>query len=224
MQDVSLLDDIDRAGLRRQEVVEEKDNRLGQEDFMTLMIAQFRNQDPFKPLDNGQFLGQLAQFGTVDGISRLNSSFTELTDTLFTDQALQAASLVGRTVLAAKDNAFLPTDGEVNGAVELEFSAENVQVDITDASGQLIRRLEMGLQPPGTVEFRWDGLTDEGERAPEGNYTISARSIRGRNTEGLETLIRADIESVNLGRAGVGLTLNLEGGEVLSMNQVRRII
>ena len=224
MLDISLADDIARAGLGARAPAENKSNELGQEDFLTLMIAQFRNQDPFEPLSSGEFLGQLAQFGTVNGIQQLNNSFAELTETLFTDQALQAANLVGHTVLAVSDRAFLPADGEVSAAVELSFSAENVQVDITDASGQLIRRIDLGQRPAGMVEFRWDGLTDGLQRADEGHYTISARVIRGVSVEGLEILIRADIESVNLGRAGQGMTLNLVGGEVLSMNQVRRII
>ncbi len=60
---------------------------LGQEDFLTLMITQFRNQDPFEPMDNGEFLGQLAQFGTVNGIEQLNSSFAGLQGSIQSEQA-----------------------------------------------------------------------------------------------------------------------------------------
>ena len=188
------------------------------------MIAQFRNQDPFSPMENGEFLGQLAQFGTVDGIDRLNGAFAGLSETLYSDQALQAANLVGHRVLASSDRAYLPESGSLAGAVELSSGAENVQVDILDASGQLLRRLELGQQAAGLVEFRWDGRTGGGEPADSGNYAIEARVIRGNSVEGLATLVDAQIDSVNLGGAQGGMSLNLAGGEVLSMSQVRRIL
>ena len=224
MPEISIADDIARIGLGTPPPVDNSRGELGQGDFLTLMIAQFRNQDPFEPMDNGEFLGQLAQFGTVDGIEQLNDAFSNLTATLHTDQALQAANLVGHSVLAVNDRGYLPDEGGLSGAIELSFSAENVQIDIRDSSGQLIRRMELGQQSAGLVEFQWDGLNDGQQRVSPGNYTISARVIRGLNVEGVETLIRADIESVNLGRFGQSMTLNLAGGEVLSMGQVRRIL
>lgn len=224
MPEISIADDIARIGLGTPPPVDSDRGELGQGDFLALMIAQFRNQDPFEPMDNGEFLGQLAQFGTVDGIEQLNNAFSNLTATLHTDQALQAANLVGHSVLAVNDRGYLPDAGGVTGAIELSFSAENVQIDIRDSSGQLIRRMELGQQPAGLVEFHWDGMTDGQQRVSAGNYTISARVIRGSNVEGVETLIRAAIESVNLGRFGQSMTLNLVGGEVLPMGQVRRIL
>ncbi len=224
MPEISISDDLARIGLGAPPPADNNRGDLGQGDFLTLMIAQFRNQDPFEPMDNGAFLGQLAQFGTVDGIERLNGAFSDLSATLYTDQALQAANLVGHTVLAASDRGYLPDAGSMSGAVELSFSAENVQIDIIDSSGQLIRRMELGQQPAGLLEFQWDGITDGQERVSPGIYSISARVIRGLNVESLQTLVKADIESVNLGRFGQSMTLNLAGGEVLSMSQVRRIL
>ncbi len=224
MPEISISDDLARIGLGAPPPADNSRGDLGQGDFLTLMIAQFRNQDPFEPMDNGEFLGQLAQFGTVEGIERLNSGFSELSQSLNTDQALQAANLVGHTVLAVSDRGYLPGEGNMLGAVELSSSAENVQIDIMDASGQLIRRIDLGQQPAGLVDFQWDGLTDGQKRASEGNYSISARVIRGVTVEGTETLVKADIASVNLGRFGQTMTLNVVGGEVLSMTQVRSIL
>ena len=83
-------------------------DELGQEDFLTLMVTQFQNQDPFEPMDNGDFLGQLAQFSTVSGIDSMNSGFAGLEGALRDEQALQAANLVGRTIVAETDVAFYP--------------------------------------------------------------------------------------------------------------------
>ena len=51
------------------------DGALATEDFLALMTTQLQNQDPLKPLESGDFLGQIASFSTVSGIGELNDSF-----------------------------------------------------------------------------------------------------------------------------------------------------
>ncbi len=206
-------------------VPEKKANdSLGQDDFLTLMITQFQNQDPFEPLDNGDFLGQLAQFSTVNGISSLNSAFSGLAGSMQDNQALQAAALVGHRVLAVSDVGHLKAGESMRGAVELDTSAGNVQIDITDPSGQLVKRLNLGQQPPGLVDFAWDGTDSTGKGVAEGHYQVSARVIRGANIESAATVIEAEIQSVTLGQYGDGMTLNLAGGQAMPLGQVYQII
>jgi len=197
---------------------------LGQADFLTLMISQFRNQDPFEPMDNGQFLGQLAQFSTVNGISSLNNAFQGLSGSVQDNQALQAAGLVGHSVLAVTDIGHLNDGDSIKGGVELESSAGNVQIDITNDSGELVQRLNLGLQPPGLVRFEWDGVDSSGDRADSGLYQVTARVIRGTNIESAPTVIESEIQSVTLGQFGGGMTLNLLGGQEMPLGQVYQII
>lgn len=197
---------------------------LGQADFLKLMVTQFQNQDPFEPMDNGDFLGQLAQFSTVNGITSLNDSFAGLADSMQGEQVLQAASLVGQTVLASSDVGYLADGGAVSGAVDLRSSASNVQIEITDVNGELVQRLELGQQAPGMARFAWDGRDIDGDFAAEGQYLISARVLSGTQVESAETLLETEIESVTIGQFGQGMTLNLPGGSTMSISQVRRII
>ncbi len=196
---------------------------LGQEDFLTLMITQFRNQDPFEPMDNGEFLGQLAQFSTVNGIQTLNDSFGGLSGSVQDNQALQAASLVGHSVLAVTNVGHLESGGELSGAIELQSSASNVQLDITDRNGELVQRINLGQQPAGLVEFNWNGVTATGGRADNGLYQVEARVVRGNTVEGAATVIEAQIKSVTLGQGGGGMTLNLAGGQSMPLSQVYQI-
>ncbi|MCP4299199.1 MAG: flagellar hook assembly protein FlgD [Gammaproteobacteria bacterium] len=199
-------------------------DKLGQEDFLTLMISQFQNQDPFEPMDNGEFLGQLAQFSTVNGISSLNSEFQGLAGSMQDNQALQAAGLVGHSVLAVTDIAHLNDDASVKGGIELESSAGNVQIDVTNGAGELVQRLNLGQQPPGLVRFTWDGNDSSGERADSGLYQVTARVIRGTDIESAATVVEAEIQSVTLGQFGGGMTLNLVGGQEMPLGQVYQII
>ncbi|MDH3352432.1 MAG: flagellar hook assembly protein FlgD, partial [Gammaproteobacteria bacterium] len=187
---------------------QKRNDELGQEDFLTLMITQFKNQDPFKPMENGEFLGQIAQFSTVSGIDSLNSSFAGLATSIQGEQALQAANLVGHSVLAVTDVAYLPEGGQVNGVVELDASASDVQIDIVDGSGELLQTLSLGQQPAGMTRFSWDGTDAAGETVAPGHYQIKARVVRGTQVESAATAIEADIESVTLGQYGGGMLLN----------------
>ncbi len=199
-------------------------DKLGQEDFLTLMISQFQNQDPFEPMDNGEFLGQLAQFSTVNGISSLNSEFQGLAGSMQDNQALQAAGLVGHSVLAVTDIAHLNDDASVKGGIELQSSAGNVQIDVTNGAGELVQRLNLGQQPLGLVRFTWDGNDSSGERADSGLYQVTARVIRGTDIESAATVVEAEIQSVTLGQFGGGMTLNLVGGQEMPLGQVYQII
>ena len=197
---------------------------LGQEDFLTLMITQFRNQDPFEPMDNGEFLGQLAQFSTVNGIESLNSEFAGLSGALRDEQALQAANLVGHTVLAATDSAYFNGESAVGGALDLGAAASNVEIDIVNANGELVQRLSLGEQAPGTVNFDWDGRNVDGEIVDAGHYQVNARVVRGSNIESTTAYLRADVESVTLGQFGGAMTLNLSGGNALSLSDIHQIL
>ncbi len=202
---------------------QKRNDELGQSDFLKLMITQFQNQDPFQPMENGEFLGQLAQFSTVSGIDSLNSSFAGLANSVQGEQALQAANLVGRKVMAVSDVGYLSDSGSINGVVELANSASEVQVDIRSESGELIKTITLGQQPAGIVRFSWDGTNASGERLEPGQYRIAARVVRGAEVESTATAIEANIESVTLGQFGSGMLLNLSGGGTLSLAQVYQI-
>ena len=114
---------------------------LGQTEFLELMTAQLENQDPFKPLENGDFLAQIAQFSTVSGIGDLQKSFDKLSTSLVSNQALQAANLVGHKVLAPTGTVGLTQGGSVKGSIELPAASSQVTINVLDRSGQTIREL-----------------------------------------------------------------------------------
>jgi flagellar basal-body rod modification protein FlgD len=194
---------------------------LGQEDFLRLMTAQLQNQDPFKPMENGEFLGQMAQFSTVSGIQELQTSFATLASSLSANQTLQAATLVGRSVLVPSSSGWLSEGEELRGAAFAPSSGQ-VMVDIVDASGQTVRSLDLGTQPAGLASFSWDGLDDGGEAAAEGAYTLRARLVQGSSQTALETLAAGRVQSVGLSRDG--LTLDLLGLGPASLGDVLQIL
>lgn len=195
---------------------------LGLNTFLKLMVTQLNNQDPFKPMENGDFLGQIAQFGSVTGLEQLNQNFESLAGSITSGQALQAGSLVGREVLAPVDSSYLATSSSVRGQVELDQSSPEVTLRVTDSAGQLVREMSLGSAPVGSLEFNWDGMTDAGTYAKPGIYHFSVNAIQGSEPVDLETKLFAKVESVNLSGSN-GLTLNLDGLGPIAFNNVQQI-
>ncbi|MEO8308305.1 MAG: flagellar hook assembly protein FlgD [Pseudomonadota bacterium] len=200
----------------------QKKDALGQDAFLELMVTQLKNQDPFKPVDPSQFLGQLAQFGTVTGIQDMQKSIGALSDSLRSSQVLGGTSLVGHDVLAVSDTATLGATGEINGAVTNPEGTSATIMVVTDASGQLVKRIPLSSQQ-GTVGFTWDGTTDLGARAPAGNYTMSAIANVGGAAEQIETQLTSRVGSVTIDPSNYSLTLNTDLGPIPLAN-VRRVM
>jgi flagellar basal-body rod modification protein FlgD len=198
-------------------------SKLGQEDFLSLLTAQMQNQDPMEPLQNGEFLSQIAQFSTVSGIQDLQKSFSELSSSLFSNQALQASVLVGRNVQVPSSVAPFNGNDAVTGMVTVPSSSENVHVDIMDAAGQVVTRLNLGSQPGGNVQFTWDGSDSQGNQLPAGNYAIQAVATSGGQSLAAETRINARVESVSLGKPGEPLLLNVQGLGKINFEDIREI-
>lgn len=203
--------------------VEKSRKELGQEQFLELMTAQLQNQDPMKPMESGEFLTQIAQFSTVEGVGDLNESFGKLSESLVSNQALQAANLVGRSVLAPTGLAALSQGGSISGAVELPAASNDVAVNVYDQAGQLVRRVDLGSQAAGSVSFRWDGLKDDGQFAPPGTYFVSGEASVDGQTEAVDTLLESRVRSVTLSNSG-GLLLDLDGVGSLDFSEVQQIL
>jgi flagellar basal-body rod modification protein FlgD len=199
-------------------------DELGQSEFLELMTAQLQFQDPLEPMENGDFLGQMAQFGTVNGINTLNTTFNSLNSSFQSNQALQASTLVGRKVLIPSDIAHLGSTGGLSGSVELDQSASQVTVSVTNSAGQLVHQQQLGAQPEGISNFEWDGTNSTGAQQPAGNYSISAEVNNGTSVTAGSMFSVVDVESVTIGTAGQDLTLSVSGLGDISMSQVRRIL
>jgi flagellar basal-body rod modification protein FlgD len=197
-------------------------DQLGQTEFLELMIAQLKNQDPFKAMDPSQFLGQLAQFGTVTGIQEMQTAFATLSDSMRASQVLDGATMVGREVLVASESVSLGAEGAVRGAIDVPSETSEVQIKIKDASGQLVRTMTLP-DGEGLVEFQWDGVATDGERAPAGEYSIEAIANIGGDAYSLETLMASRVASVTVDGSR-GLTLNTTTLGARALSDVRRVM
>lgn len=179
-------------------------------DFLTLLVAQLNNQDPLNPQDSTEFMSQLAQLETVQGIQDLNKSFSSFSESMLSNQALQATSLVGRDVLVASNSGLLQSGEPMTGSLALPASASSVKLNVFDTSGALVRELYLGDHSEGSLSFSWDGMDNSGQPVASGQYLIVAQgSINGETTE-VDTAVNFNVNSVTLDPQQ-GTLLNLAG-------------
>ena len=222
----------------------DKQGELGRNEFMKLMIAQMNNQNPLKPQENGDFIAQLAQFSTLEGIENMSGSMESMNKSYKSNQALTASSLVGGSVtVEGTTESQLRWGDVIYGQTEVPAGMDNLVLNITNESGQTVEQVELGYQPNGELNFKWDGMhlevngelvelpvdrlpkDAEGNPMPfaEGDYTFS---INASNFEGVveQTSISMSsrVESVTI-MPDNSIRLNLPGGNNTTLDQVKQI-
>jgi flagellar basal-body rod modification protein FlgD len=205
-----------------------KKTELNQEDFLTLMITQLKNQDPFKPMDPAQYVGQLAQFSSVSGLADMKKSIATLTDSLRGNQVLDGASLIGRTVMANGNDIYLPeasgdTPRGPQGIIDVPAGASSVQLVVKDPSGALVRTQTLETTR-GLQGFSWDGTRNDGSAAPAGNYKIDVVAKVGDKNVSLQTSVAARVASVALDPVSGGLVLDTDPLGEIRMGDIERVL
>ena len=195
---------------------------LGQNDFLKLMTAQMKNQDPFDPVDNTQMVAQMAQFSSLAGISEMSATLKGISDKLGSTSVADASSYIGRTVLTKGDLAYGRTDGGIAGAVELSGKASDVRVTIESQSGEVLKQIALGAQPNGTVAYDWDGLNAAGEDAGSGPFTVTVTAQNKGATVAATSLVWAPVQSVSVPASGSPV-LNVAGVGTIPVTAVRQI-
>jgi len=197
---------------------------LGGTDFLTLMLAQLKNQDPTSPVDSNQFLSQLASLSEVQGITQLNTSFSALSTSLASSQALQASSLLGHQALVSSSTATLTAAGStVTGAVSVPQTSSSVLLNISNSSGVLVQQINLGAQSTGLANFSWNGTQGDGSQAPAGQYTLSAQVEGVASGTAVPTYVNGTVQSVTMGAGSAGLTLNVAGLGSVPFSNVQQI-
>jgi flagellar basal-body rod modification protein FlgD len=196
--------------------------QFGSDQFLTLMLAQLRNQDPMKPLEPTEFIGQLAQFTTVSGIREMQGSMSAMADSLRSAQTLSGAQMVGRDVLSVANTGRFDGVAPLAGAVDLPEGTRAATILVRDSAGQLMGRV--ALAPgAGTQAFSWNGERADGSLAPPGRYQFEAVADIGGRSQSMEVMLRSRVDSVTLDANGRGLILNTPNGS-LALGAVRQVM
>jgi flagellar basal-body rod modification protein FlgD len=196
---------------------------MTQADFLKLMTAQLQAQDPTNPVDNSQFVSQMAQFSTLSATQQLdtdlNTLSTNVSSGMQTSQVLSSSNLVNRSVLVPSSTMTFDGTDSVSGAVNVPASG-SVTVQVLDGSGNVVRTLPLGSQSAGLSQFTWDGKDDSGNTVADGSYTLAATS----GTTSLDTYVAGTVTGVGFGGSTLGTYLQVAGVGGVPLSSVAQIL
>jgi flagellar basal-body rod modification protein FlgD len=197
-----------------------KKSALNQDDFLKLFTTQLRYQNPLEPMDNFQMATQLAQFNTVDALTRMNATMTQLAANQNSMNNLQIAGLIGKKV-KTQGNSLAIQQGTVGEGMYQLAKPGKVAVQIFNAQGSLVRLIDAGSKDSSPQKIGWDGKNQAGSTLPDGVYTLKVLAV---DTQGqsvpVTTYQTGTVDGVSLDNGSVALQVNgskIQFGDILSI-------
>ena len=200
--------------LKRLGVNGEEDNKpkhkdtLGQSDFLKLMTTQLQNQDPFAPMENAEFIAQMAQFSTVTGITDMGTQLKGIAEQLGEFRIATAANLLGNSVMIPGNYARPDAQGEIHGMLDLPSASGVTNLTFSNAAGDVLHHMELGPQAAGLVGFAWQ---DVPQSVLEGGdaIRIEAFADMGEGMQSLTPSVYAEILAASTGDPTTGVMLDV---------------
>ena len=211
---------LDKLGVNKQdETTTKRRDQLGQADFLKLMTTQLQNQDPFKPMDNADFIAQMAQFSTVTGITDMGETLKGMSDQLQEFRIATASNLLGHSVLVPGNMARPDENGEIHGVVDLPSSASTSNIRFTNEQGEILHQVDMGAQPRGLVGFSWLDIPSEILESGDA-IRVEAYADTGNGLEAVSPSVFADVLAATTGNGRDGVQLDVRDYGTISAAEV----
>ncbi len=173
---------LDKIGVKKADDNNIANNKttLGQEDFLKLMTTQLQNQDPFAPMENGDFIAQMAQFSTVTGITEMGNQIKDLNAKVDNFRIATAAQYLGHSVLVPGNVVRPNGNDEISGVIDLPTTTSKLQVFFQKENGEIINQLDLGGQTRGLVGFNWENIPNDIKTS---NQRIYISALMGDNPD-----------------------------------------
>lgn len=207
-------------------------SNLDKDSFMLLLVTQFKYQDPLNPMDDKEFIAQMAQFSSLEQLMNLNTSMEGLTTATNNQQMVNATSYIGKLVSVAGNTIGKSTAVNADGVSETSISTfryafgDNVvkgTLSVKDANGNTIYTEDLaGKQAGVTFEFNWNGKMGNGTDAPDGVYTVSLGAFNDKGEAVLSDQV-VDATVTGVVNSDGTVYLGMDGGQLMELANVRQV-
>ncbi len=151
---------------------------LGRNEFLTLLIAQLKNQDPLNPLEGQEFAAQLAQFSSLEQLFDVNENLGGIKGSLKSTEGDQTLDYIGK-IIKTRDNGFSKNGDKIDACAYSIEERANVMISIFNDRGIEVRSVYINGEDPGEHDFNWDGRNNAGVLEADGNYTFEVNAVDG---------------------------------------------
>jgi len=195
---------------------------MNEQDFLQLLMAQMQNQDPLQPDDSTAWVTQLATYSQVEQSVAQTSSLNTISTELQGLSSTNSANLIGKSVTLQGNTLTWNGTSPATASVNLAAPAQQVQVTVSDSSGNTVKVLKLGATAAGPASFQWDGTNQSGQAAPAGTYTfaVSATGSNGASV-GVSQSVTGIVTQVSYANGSSTLTLN--NGTTASISQLASV-
>lgn len=205
---------------------------LDKDSFMLLLVTQFKYQDPLNPMDDKEFIAQMAQFSSLEQLMNLNTSMEDLTTATNNQQMINATSYIGKLVSVSGNTIGKATSVGADGTKETTISAfryafgDNVvkgTLSVKDANGNTIYTEDLaGKQAGTTFEFNWNGKQGNGLEAADGVYVVTLAAFNAKGEAVLSDQV-VDATVTGVVNSDGTVYLGMDGGQLLALANVRQV-
>lgn len=177
---------------------EKVEDPLGRDAFLTMLMAQMKNQDPLNPLDGTDFTAQLAQFTSLEQQFDINDNLEAIKATLESQSEPDLLQYIGKEI-SGTINSMDVYDGVASGSGSFTLSEPTgVMVAIYNEKGEEVKRMNMGQLAPGKHSVSWNGKDNDNQSVDDGTYTyqVIALNDKGGYSHELQTTVAGEVDGV----------------------------
>lgn len=221
-----------------------KGNNLDKESFLLLLVTQFQYQDPLNPMEDTEFIAQMAQFSSLEQMMNMNETMQGITDAVNNQSMFNATSYIGKyvttsgNVIGKTSSSTTGADGEVSTTSTItpyyytfngDVSKATIQVFDTNTN-QVVYTEQLGgmsqYNGDGTLavyKFSWNGMNSAGQLAADGTYKVT---VTGEDSSGNPVLVGTQLVAdkvTDVLRNGTEIMLRLQGGQYMSLGDVEQV-
>ncbi len=188
-------------------------SELDKDAFLSLLVAQMQNQDPLEPMDNTEYISQLAQFSSLEQMNNMNDLISQSIDANYllaqSINNTMAANYIGKEVKLSGDEIKVDGQESYDLGYNLPSTAKTVTIKIYDGDGNLVRTIEDAPTGEGDNKVQWDMKNSNGNTVTDGNYTyeVTAKSTSGDEISATQFLV-GTVSSVKYTEDGTKFVMN----------------
>lgn len=196
--------------------------------FLKLLVAQLTHQDPLNPVEDKEFITQLAQFTQVEELQKISAGMDQLNESYLNSQITSAASLIGLEVIAGGYNIYLANADQFTSEADYPTIFFTPPRDMTEGTftiyandssgnpGQIVYSTSLGAYTAGGLhQIAWDGKNSSGAPMPNGSYSVS---ISAKDADGNSMLVDLSSDGVV-----IGVETSKDGNHKLYLNDGRKV-